>query len=639
MPQNDLNKLSGIQFYFYDPEHQVSNRLKTLPRLDITIVERLVKLMEPNPYSEFLKHVSSLNNIEEYHIVIRSDPGLDQRIYNRPTSTEVTGIWIKDESGETNDTKLWDIRVYTKSDKSHRVQYYYDSYDPLQYLLMFPNGEPGWHCSIPRASSKLNRKKSGFNGPGIDFSQTDGDETPSTNDKRRKQRSVSCKEYYMYKLQERPNDISYSLRFGRLFQQYIVDNYIKIESMRLDFLRNNQKKTRQEQYQGVVDSVISGVVIAWKVGKRVYLSSTFIGGPRDLRNRYLDFNGGLPHAHFLIILKPTFKYMSPEAYDCVVCPELPDQKKDPYLYIFVCKTHDARSMRRIECRQCTYPVYRRKNDGKVAKVRGRTLDNHWVIPYNPTLLAQFNCHINVEICCDITDVKYLYKYVHKGHDKFEEGVDLKEILQDNRLKRTMLTKLFATNVIDDDAKRLNLLYKEFPQHYVWDGQLRTWTKIKRGAVICRLCIVTPVENERYYLRVLLNNVRCPTSFDHLLTLNGVLLNSFQEAAYKRDFLHNDADIERTMEEASIYRMPVELRRLFATLLHYCRPSDPQLLFKKYYDYMEEDFKRLQNQLMLSEQNILHKVLQGINDTLESLGRKIYYHKQSTKALGQTIVVS
>ncbi|GAA0170149.1 hypothetical protein LIER_43868 [Lithospermum erythrorhizon] len=33
---------------------------------------------------------------------------------------------------------------------------------------------------------------------------------------------------------------------------------------------------------------------------------------------------GLPHAHFLIILKPAFKYLSPEAYDRIVCAELPD---------------------------------------------------------------------------------------------------------------------------------------------------------------------------------------------------------------------------------------------------------------------------------------------------------------------------
>ncbi|GAA0173392.1 hypothetical protein LIER_27019 [Lithospermum erythrorhizon] len=108
--------------------------------------------------------------------------------------------------------------------------------------------------------------------------------------------------------------------------------------------------------------------------------------------------------------------MSPEAYDRVVCAELPDKKR-PLPIQFGCKTHDARSMQRIESKQCTYPVYCRKNDGKVGKVRGKILDNRSVIPYNPTLLAQFNCHINVEICCDIKAVKYLYKYVHKGHDK------------------------------------------------------------------------------------------------------------------------------------------------------------------------------------------------------------------------------
>ncbi|GAA0172975.1 hypothetical protein LIER_41434 [Lithospermum erythrorhizon] len=58
--------------------------------------------------------------------------------------------------------------------------------------------------------------------------------------------------------------------------------------MRLEFLRNNQKKLRQEQYQGVVDSVISGIMVGGKLGRRIYLPPTFIGGPRDLRHRYLD---------------------------------------------------------------------------------------------------------------------------------------------------------------------------------------------------------------------------------------------------------------------------------------------------------------------------------------------------------------
>ena len=29
---------------------------------------------------------------------------------------------------------------------------------------------------------------------------------------------------------------------------------------------------------------------------------------------------------------------------------------------------------------------------------------------------RYNCHINVEVCCSIKGVKYLYKYVYKGTD-------------------------------------------------------------------------------------------------------------------------------------------------------------------------------------------------------------------------------
>jgi hypothetical protein len=45
------------------------------------------------------------------------------------------------------------------------------------------------------------------------------------------------------------------------------------------------------------------------------------------------------------------------------------------------------------------------------------LDNRWVVPYNPTLLRMYDCHINVEVCSSIKAVKYIYKYIHKGHDR------------------------------------------------------------------------------------------------------------------------------------------------------------------------------------------------------------------------------
>ncbi|GAA0183206.1 hypothetical protein LIER_30666 [Lithospermum erythrorhizon] len=732
IPQDGCKRLSGIQFYFYDPEHQETNRLSALPRLNALIVEDLVVLMNSNPYSVFLKEASALEEIDNYHIVIRSDPGLDQRTYNRPTSSEVAGIWTENVNGEIDPSDIRDIRVYTRSGSSHRVQYYYACYDPLQYVLMFPNGEPGWHGNIPRAGCRTKRKNtkkdiSAYNSfEEIIEAEKQGASTSNhyellTDDfsnsgrvSKLKRNTVSCREYYVYKLQQRENDRSYLLRFGRLLQQYVVDNYIKIESMRLAFYTHQkyQKQLRREYYQGIMDSVVSGVQLGSKVGRRLYLPASFIGGPRDLRHRYLDsmalvqeygkpdifltitcnpnwieikrclkpgeeahnrpdllcrvfkakltilnekiMSGelfgkvaavvhvvefqkrGLPHAHFLIILKPAYKYLSAEAYDRIVCAELPDKIEDPYLYSLVvkhmmhgpcgslnsnnvcmvngkCKNHYPKEF--AECTthgKGTYPAYRRRNNGRTAKVRGHILDNRWVIPYNLALLAEFNCHINIELCCDIKAVKYLYKYIHKGHHKvlfkvgsdsevstvneiadfqnarwvspveatwrilgfplygmcpaviqiqvhmpnfhciqFEDDTDLEDLLHNEGLQRTMLTEFFTTNDVDSEAKRLNLLYKQFLMYYVWDSQIRTWTRRKKGKVIGRLCTVNPVEGERYYLRLLLNNVHAPTSYDFLLLVDGVQCETFQMAAYLRGLLQQDGDIDKTMEEASV----------------------------------------------------------------------------------------
>ena len=62
-------------------------------------------------------------------------------------------------------------------------------------------------------------------------------------------------------------------------------------------------------------------------------------------------------------------------------------------------------------------MYKRRNNGRTVIVNGIQLDNRWVVPYNPYLLLRYNAHINIEICSTISAVKYLYKYVYKGHDR------------------------------------------------------------------------------------------------------------------------------------------------------------------------------------------------------------------------------
>jgi len=43
--------------------------------------------------------------------------------------------------------------------------------------------------------------------------------------------------------------------------------------------------------------------------------------------------------------------------------------------------------------------------------------NCWVVPYNPALSKKYNAHINVEHCTSLMAIKYITKYIHKGHDR------------------------------------------------------------------------------------------------------------------------------------------------------------------------------------------------------------------------------
>jgi hypothetical protein len=45
-----------------------------------------------------------------------------------------------------------------------------------------------------------------------------------------------------------------------------------------------------------------------------------------------------------------------------------------------------------------------------------------VVPYNPYLSLLFNCHINMEVYTSVAAVKYLYKYVYKGHNRAQVDV-------------------------------------------------------------------------------------------------------------------------------------------------------------------------------------------------------------------------
>jgi ATP-dependent DNA helicase PIF1 len=71
-------------------------------------------------------------------------------------------------------------------------------------------------------------------------------------------------------------------------QQFTVDVYIKLETSRLQFCQHNQSRISADLYQGVVDCVSAGDTQANRIGTQIVLPASFIGGPRDMRRRFLD---------------------------------------------------------------------------------------------------------------------------------------------------------------------------------------------------------------------------------------------------------------------------------------------------------------------------------------------------------------
>jgi hypothetical protein len=79
----------------------------------------------------------------------------------------------------------------------------------------------------------------------------------------------------------------------------------------------------------------------------------------------------------------------------------------------------------------SYPLYRHLDNGRMVIQGDYPLDNRNVVPYNPYLSLKYDSHINVEICCSVSAVKYIHKYIYKGGDRttLELAKEIDEIKQ------------------------------------------------------------------------------------------------------------------------------------------------------------------------------------------------------------------
>lgn len=140
-----------LQLYFYGTERELENRVSQSEGLDYTIISLLVNILKKNPYHKFFTNLQSMPELDAYTIVLRANPKHDERVYNLPVVDHVAAIWNEGMGPSLEQPR--DIRVSLRSGGVRYVHYYYGCYDPLQYCLIFPYGEPGWYAGIPKKTN------------------------------------------------------------------------------------------------------------------------------------------------------------------------------------------------------------------------------------------------------------------------------------------------------------------------------------------------------------------------------------------------------------------------------------------------------------------------------------------------------
>ncbi|KAI3507904.1 hypothetical protein L1887_22900 [Cichorium endivia] len=327
-----------------------------------------------------------------------------------------------------------------------------------------------------------------------------------------------------------------------------------------------------------------------------------------------------------------------------------------------------------------FPIYRRRDDGSVVEKSGVNLDNRNVVPYNKHLLKRFQAHINVEWCNQDGSIKYLFKYINKGPDRAtvevvqtnneadnaEQVDEIKDFYDCRYLSASEATwRIFAYDVhhrtpsvvrlpfhlpgqkqvvygADDDLENVlnkpsvassmflswmecNAIYKnareftyvEFPTKFVWKAEDRRWQPRQSGSSsIGIIHPVSPKLGEAYFLRILLNKVKGPKSFEDIRTVNGNVLPTFRDACYALGLLDDDREYIDAIKEASHSGSGYYLRSLFATMLMSDSLGRPDFVWESTWEYLSDGI--LYNQrihLSLTEQQLKNLTLFEIESFL------------------------
>ncbi|KAF8048014.1 hypothetical protein N665_2724s0004 [Sinapis alba] len=235
------------QLYIVDTENEAENRSKCLSKgnqrfqvkkkdgLKKEIIEVLMKMLnEVNPYVKQFRSARDrfdTNPEDAFHMRIVSDRLKDGRTYNTPTASEVAALIPGDFNLDMNRR---DIVLQKHCGKLKRINEIHVSYLALQYPLLFSYGEDGFRLGIKKGVTEATKKH--------------------------KKATISMRQFFAFRLQERKNESHCLLHARRLFQQFLVDAYTTIESNRLRYLKCNQSTLRSDSYDSIKESESAGKI-------------------------------------------------------------------------------------------------------------------------------------------------------------------------------------------------------------------------------------------------------------------------------------------------------------------------------------------------------------------------------------------
>ncbi|XP_074335081.1 uncharacterized protein LOC141672390 [Apium graveolens] len=265
---NDNKTPKFCQLHIYDTINKVDNRLRWVSvhdreSVDKEVVRGLITMLDGTNQlvGEFSQHrdLYESDEIVELQIilkVIRSESGRECHI---SSTDEVAGIMVGDTEEICGGR---DIVVNEKGKGLVCVSYIHPKLMALQYPLLFPRGEDGFHSKIKfQKTTDSSCKPRGF---------------------------LSLKNYCSYTFQIRESDGLTHRLGGRLFQQYMVDAFSTIEQTRLWWFRTHQTTLRNELYSNICRSLSRDDVDSSNTGKGIVLPAGYVGSKRYMQQNFQD---------------------------------------------------------------------------------------------------------------------------------------------------------------------------------------------------------------------------------------------------------------------------------------------------------------------------------------------------------------